>query len=518
MTIAYPMTNWRRALLAVAAFTLCVSAASPPAAAQDDDAMSIEEFVQKRDRWQILQGATLKIEGRKRGLSDERLSFNNCDLLFQFAEGVKPPPANGKNVQVSGSIETRQGKLTFIVTRIKWLPGDAETLADRRGRLEQDDAEPWYALANWAAGRGAFYEDAELLNSAADLRRMAIDIEYRQIKASDIQPLYALARKAQSLDLPPAMRDELYHDALRRELRAARQRDPRQRDVALAHILDQLPGAGIPLDETTLLREQPAYEQDPLEVYRRADTDRRKILARVLYASAYYERIELDADPDGKNGYVIAGRIEQIVPEYAMRAAEYRQKEIDWKLAHATELSRDEILKLVERLETRKAEGDAARAVEAKSDWLVAQEPRFRERGASGLLDFAQEHVALLNDADRAAELYMELFNDPAAQTTARVRLVELGYQFNGTSWTKDPTDAPDATAEAIRRGIVRKGMTSEQVRAAFGGRPNSIVKFAVSGQVSELWVYREHGVGIEFSRRGPDAVLTAVSISELAP
>ncbi|MBL8850189.1 MAG: hypothetical protein JNG89_10920 [Planctomycetaceae bacterium] len=518
MTGSRAISRWGRVLAATAACVVCLCVAVAPATAQDDDAMSVEEFVQKRDRWQILQGATLKVEGRYRGLNDDRLSFTNCDLLFQFADGVKPPPARDKIVQVSGSIETRQGKLTFLVTRIKALPSDAETLADRRGRLTPDNADPWYTLADWASSRGAFYEDADLQSSAAELRRTAIDIEYRQIKVTDIEPLYALARKAQSLGLPPEMRDDLYHDALRRELRASRQRDPRQRDVVLTHILDRLPGSGVPIDEETFLREQPAYEQDPLEVYRGADADKRRILARILYSSACLERIELDADPEGRNGFAIAGRIEQSASEYQSRADEYRQKEIDWQQSHLAELSRDELLQLVERLESRNADGDSARVVEAKSNWLAGQESRFRERGASGLLDFAQEHVALLDDADRAAVLYMELFNDPAAQSTARARLVELGYQFDGTTWTKDLDDSPDPTVEAIRRGIVRKGMTSDQVRAAFGGPPASVVRFAVLGQVCELWVYREHGVAIEFSRRGPEAAMLAVSVSELGP
>ena len=42
-------------------------------------------------------------------------------------------------------------------------------------------------------------------------------------------------------------------------------------------------------------------------------------------------------------------------------------------------------------------------------------------------------------------------------------------------------------------------------------------MKFAVRGQVSELWVYPDHGVAIEFNRRGPEAENTAVQVSELA-
>jgi hypothetical protein len=248
-------------------------------------------------------------------------------------------------------------------------------------------------------------------------------------------------------------------------------------------------------------------------VYQRADADQRLKLHRLFYAAAALERFELDAVADGGNGFEIAGHIEQTLPEYDALVKLHREREIDWQLAHVPTLSRDALLLLAERLEARDR---AARATEAKRSWIAALEPAFRERGAGGLLDLAQEHIALLGDADTAAAIYMELYQERTGQETARTRLVDLGYQFDGTTWTKAIAEASDATAAAIRRGVVRRGMTAEQVRAAFGGRPTSVVKFAVRGQVSELWVYRDHGVAIEFSRRGPEADSIAVEVSEL--
>src|SRR4051812_29050687 len=83
-----------------------------PAFAQDDNAMSVEEFVKRKDQWPRLQGTgtSLTIEGRRLGGGPERLVFANCDLLFQFAEGVHPPNSKTNAIQVTGSIEARQGK------------------------------------------------------------------------------------------------------------------------------------------------------------------------------------------------------------------------------------------------------------------------------------------------------------------------------------------------------------------------------------------------------------------------
>jgi len=499
-----------------AAAVLCVVLHGAPLAAQDEDAMSVAEFVRQEPKWPRFQGTgtTLKVEGRWRILNDDRLLYTNCDLLFVMGDGVRVPTSRGKSVQVTGTLETRQGKLAFVVSRLKELPSDAETLADRRGRLPPDDAAAWYALGDWAEKRGKFYEDSELLTSAIDLRRAGIMIEYRQIGVADIPALYVLSQKVEKFGLPPALRDEIIHDALRRELRAARQRDAKQREVVLTHVLNRLPGAeiSVPRDEAVLALER-KYEEQPLEVYQQADDDQRRKLNRLIYARAMLERIELDAAEDGSNGFAIAGRIEESLPEHADKAKEYREREINRQIAHVSELTRDELQTLTSRLEER-TRGDEA--TDAKRHWLAAREPEYRARGAGGLLDLAQETITLLDDADAAAAIYMEMFQDRAGQDTASARLVELGYEFDGSEWQKSTGGTIDATADAIRRGIVRKGMTAEQVRAAFG-RPPSVVKFAVQGQVSELWVYPDHGVAIEFTRRGAEAANTAVQVSELA-
>lgn len=484
------------------------------ASAQDEDAWSIEEFVQKRSKWSLLKGTTLKVEGRYPVMGERRMSFSNCDgLIFEFADGVRQTTSRSKTVQVSGSLDSRQGKLVFVVSRIKATPSDADRLADRRVRLPQDDAAPWYELADWADGRGRFYEDDDLIAAAAELRSSAIQIEYRQIGINEIEPLYALERKAAKLGAPTRIRDEMVHDAVRRELRVARERGAKQRDVALTHLLKRLPGAARQVLRDDAVNElQKEYERNPLDVFRAADAATRSTLNRLLYSAAFLERIELDAADDGRNGFEIAGRIEATLPEFADLAEEHRQREIEWQLQHLEELSRDEMLALGERLEARDR---AARASESRRAWLAAQEPALREQGASGLLDLAKEYVALLDDADAAATIYMELFQSRTGQQTARAELVKLGYQFDGTKWRKSDEAALETTPDAISRGILRRGMTAEQVRAALG-KPPSVVKIAVRNQVCELWVYPEHGVAIELRRRGAQGDSIAREISDL--
>jgi len=514
--------RFARAVLWCAAALIGGMLAAAPASAQDGDAVSVAEFVRQEARWPRMHGTTLKIEGRRLALNQERLLFKGCDLPFILGEGVRVPNGPNRSVQVTGTLATRQGKQVFVVSRLKEVPTDAETLADRRGRLPADDASKWFDLADWAQQRGTFYDnDSELLTSAIELRRAGIMIEYRQLELNDIPGLYALSAKVEKLGLPPELRDQLIHDAVRRELKSVKPNDARQLDVVLTHVLNRLPRSGIAIplpdghDEwpEPVVELEKKYLANPLETYELATFDDRSLLHRLIYARAQLQRIEMDAAADGSNGFKVAARIEKELPEFKAQIKAYREKEVDWQLTRVAQLTRDELLTLATRLEER---GRESRAEEVKREWLTAQEPKLRETGAGGLLDLAQEHIALLNDTAGAARIYMELSRDRAGQATASARLVELGYQFDGNEWKKSSDVAPDGTDGAIRRGIVRKGMSSEQVRAAFGPPP-SVVKFAVRGQVSELWVYPDHGVAIEFNRRGVEGESTAVQVSELA-
>src|SRR5690606_3395125 len=133
------------------------------------------------------------------GLTNERLSMKNCDLVFIIGDGVEVPASRSNVVEITGQLESRQGKQIFLVTRLKMLPNDNETLSIRRSRLLENDASGWYALADWAAGRGKFYEDTTLVLEAVSLRRTGLLIEYRQVGIDDVDALYALAKKAESL-------------------------------------------------------------------------------------------------------------------------------------------------------------------------------------------------------------------------------------------------------------------------------------------------------------------------------
>jgi hypothetical protein len=240
------------------------------------------------------------------------------------------------------------------------------------------------------------------------------------------------------------------------------------------------------------------------------------VLHRVLYAEAALEHIRSAAAKDGSNGYSVAARIEQTVPEFADVAEEHRQQEIDFQSEHVTSLTRDQLLELCSRLEQRQR---PQLALSARERWLKSREARWREGGVHGLMELAGEYEKLLGDKSAAAAVYMEIDQQPAGRAAAREWLVGHGYSFINNRWTKDPDAADqDPLRAAIRMGLVRPGMTADQVRDSLGGEPDSVLRIASRGVVTEVWSYPDRNMAVHLTRRGPGAEAITREVVELRP
>ncbi len=476
---------------------------------------SIEEFNRQSKNWERLKGPTLELEGRCAILTESRMLLTNCELTFVFADSAIIPSTKPKNVDVTGRLDTRQGKLVFVVTRLTSTPSDLETLRARRAEITTNVPRDWYKLADWAVERGEFYDDDALRDQAQDLYRNGILAESRTLPVTAVEPLITLAEKSREFGLPRSLSEELIHQAVQRQLEAARRDSPPSYAPALTRILESMPGSNRPLvldDQTRDLQRR--YLADPQSVYDAAEPAERLKLHRLLYLDAAQEHIESAAAADGSNGFAIASALEESLPELSARADEFREREIAYQIDTVKTLSREQLLQLVQRLEERDR---AARGDEMKRRWLAAQEPRYRQRGTFGRFELADEFLTLTGDRDRAVELLIELHGEREAQQLAADRLVAMGYRF-GTDGKWRPADdrGESEFANAIARGVIRAGMTEDQIRAALGGVPEKVVRFASRSGVTELWVYEAHDVSVLMKRRREDQTRIAVEISNI--
>jgi len=508
--------NLRRlsATVRAAVFLLILMTAGSSAFAQGE-AESIQAFNARKDQWGALAGARFVIEGRVLALSPQSIRFDRCDLVFRLPAGTPVLPRDTTVAEVTGKLVREGMRIYFDVESLRRGDSDIETLRRRRGRIDSTRPEAWFELADWAAGRGAFYEDTELKKQAGELREIGLTAESRRLKSDDAAGYLYLAKRAAGWNLDQGVGWKFTHDAVRIELTKARNDPMNNGGTVLALLLKSLPGANTPLKpEDEPLRE--AYDRNYAETYARADTDTRFKLHRALYIQILLALIDRDTDPEGKNGYAIAARISSQIPELESLADSHRKKELAWLKSRVTSLTRDEIVDFAKKLTDRKQEAESK---QVRQDWLRSREPSARLAGARGLTQLADNYVALLNDKKTATSLYEAAWISNPQSPEITEWLTSQGLVLDGNRWvpaTMAAKPAEDRFAQAIQEGQVLPGMTGDQARAALGARPSSIVRQASLGKVTELWVYKTEGLVVTLSRKTGEAAAHVEKVASL--
>ncbi len=480
----------------LAASTLC-----PPLLAQQPERpTSIQELVAAQPRWDDLLGVTLRVEGHYTFFSATEIRFVNCDLRFLTVREFPRPTGHSKVIEVAGTLVKQKGETVFEVTSMRSRPVDLDVLHHQRGLLAANTPEGWYQLAEWARNRGEFYEDDELKQAADELFESGLAAARRQLPRDDIAGLRALANQALAMKIAPRSIEPLIHDALRAQWKHLQQPQRREVTALLDQIRRELPASQTPLQgDFEALQKQ--YRESPQTVYQAADEQTRERCQRLLYMDVLLEDIQRDAAPDGRNGEEIAARIERHLPELPPLIAEYREKELMYLSQHLESLSREQLVTFAARLE---ASGQTEEATQAKRTWLNNRHQQARTEGPRGLMELADETLNLLQGPEDAARLYIEAYELNPDLGIPKDWLTEHGYYLSGSAWVNSRsgrTADVDPLQRAIRDGQVKPGMTPQQVQAALGGEPSSIIRMASAGKVTEMWIYHAHRVAVQFSR-----------------
>ena len=482
---------------------------------------SVEEFVAKKSRWKAWATAKLRIriEGRSGAIAGGLMRLQNCDLSFRrpdnkaFSKSI----TRNRNVEVDGHIVLRNRRPLFLVDRLTQTPTDLSTFTGRRLGIEnpQKNEAAWYALSNWAAGRAKFYGDDELLEKANEAKLRGFSVERDRLKDDDVAGRFTLAKKATDLKLSDDLHGELIHEAL--QLRYAVLKTDKKADLApiAKDLAAAFPGCKTPLkkDEPLLRKE---YWKAPLGVYRNSGASQRATLQRFFYAELILQSIVQGAKPDGSNGLDIADNIDRLLPEQHALAESYRDRRIAYELASVATYSRQQLDDLTARFRKRK---QPAKAREAITAWVAAQEARLRKSGAVGLMQAADYYRTLLDDNEKSLALLIEAYQADPESKDVTARLDRLGYALENGRWIlkgKRKTVKPNAIEQAIRDGRIIAGMTTEHVRKTLG-EPTSVTRVASAGQVNEVWIYGEQKtsrLAIHFLRRARQPVNEARTIA----
>jgi len=470
---------------------------------------SVEDFLKTKPRWSKLVGTIFRIEGRVATGAGTILKLNKLPLLFVSEEELPELPGPDLAVEVVGRLQKREtGVFEFELLSVKKIESDTQRVSRLRVDLPRDDPQPWYELGDWAMNRVRFYQsgralDRQLAQDATGLYRMAIRKERTRMSSPTYNQLKELALKSERYGLDDEFKLPLLYEAHYQSWHNASVSASSAELAAIAsRIASELPDAKTPVEEfdADFVSE---WKKGPVLFYQNAPDALRPQLHRLLYQQVMRESIEMDAATDGRNGVEIAARLTEYLPEFTTLADTYRRKNLEWKINHVTELSREEASSLKQELI---AAGEEARAAEVFRQWFQVIETRLRQRGATGLVELASNYEELFDDEQTAVELLLEADRVKPGSSYVAERLEGYGFMRVDGRWRRQGEIKSGDTSpieKAIRNGQVIRGMTSAHVRKSIGP-PDSVSRVLTSREVLEYWVYRTPsgaGMSVRLSR-----------------
>lgn len=482
-------------------------------------AWSTPDFMAAKPQWGRLVGTPLRIEGRVASVGQKQFRLLKCDVPFVCPnEDLARAAGRTKALEVAGQlVRDEAGKrIEFRVASIEPIASDLERLRQRELAIRNPSSEQLLELADWAAERGDYFRDDDLLHYAEDTRFRVLKKERQDLGANDYEGRRQLAERVTVLRLPATLREELLFDAFLTQWKTVRdqlgtgslEEFQTQTTALLEALAAQLPGAGTQqLGITDELRKQ--FQDDPLAAYVQADTVARRRLERLLDLEVFEVLTRSRVAPDGANALEIAASIQE-VPEASPLVVELERQHLDYRLAGVERATQAEAQQLAADL--RKA-GLPERGRAALTRWVTARADRLRNDGAAGLVQAGDEALQILQSEQTAAELWIEALKVEADFPDARRRLEERGYAFEGGRWQKK---ADGATSSAPQPAALKAGLTRAQLRKLLGA-PLSIQRVFTGKGTSEVWLYGQQGGGglaIEFQRSSGASEPVIVTIS----
>lgn len=508
-SIMSPIRRWLLVAVAcVLAFPASLSAAGK--------IFPVQEFEEVKENWIGLEAT---VEGRRTVYDPQLIKLKNSTIYFKPQSTLPKLLSRTSNVRLTGTLEKVDGKLQFQVRSVAEGPSDLDQYLVRERDIKRTDPQEWYALAEWVEVRGKFYNDSALLEKMRECRRRGFEIERQKLPEKDHQARMDLATRAEGLGVPDTTREELVHEAyvLRREALLKRP-EAAAEDQLLSDMEQDLPGCKTPLGvDDPALRQR--YLVSPDAVYAATKPAERPKLHRLLWSSLELGRLERQLAADFQNGFEIASKIDEDLPEFHARAESYREKVLQLRASNVENMTRAEVLKLREDYVSRKQPRLGQEAVEA---WLQWKKKKLRPDDIEGILNLADLYSELLEQPETKLRLLLEAAAQHPAAAEIAERLKNLGYRRHGDKWLTEQEFRmiPQGRLEqALQEGRVEIGMTSAQVQKSLGV-PFATTRVGARGVVNEIWTYQSPGsprpLMIYLIRRLPSTETVVVGIDSL--
>ena len=476
----------------------------------------VQEFEEVRDRW---IGLETTVEGRRQAYDETLIKLKNSSVIFKPTGKLPKLERRGGNLRLTGTLEKIDSRFVFQVRTIEEVPGDFDQYLAREREIKRTDHAQWYALAEWVEGRGKFYNDSALLEKAQECKRKGFDIERRQLPDGDHRARMELAARSSPLGIAETVRQELVHEAfvLRRKV-ILEKFEPAAEDQLLTDMEQDLAGA-----TQTLKPDDPALRQryllDPVTVYAETKPLERPALHRLLWSSLTLPRLERQLAADFHNGFEIAEKIDEQLPEFHSKAETYRDKVLELRALNVDKMTRSELLKLRKDYVDRQQAQSGDIAVEA---WLRAKQKRLAADDIEGLLSLADQYEELLKQPQTRLRLIRQAAELHPESPELIERMTQLKFRRHDEKWITDAEfrAIPQGRLEqALQDGRVEIGMTARQVQRSLGV-PATTTRVVARGIVNEIWSYQSPGSAqplmIYLIRRLPATECTVVGVDKL--
>jgi hypothetical protein len=488
------------------------------------DAMPMMQFNERIEKWlgeqQEPPPLTYFVEGIIKGSSSERLRLEKANehVIFQLKTELPVLAHKRATVELTGKIhfEKQKKEFSFDILAVREVPSDLDKFHDMRRKLPQDAPEKWYELGQWAKTRGTFYNDAQLLTRSEEAYRQGFDLERKALAKDDPEGLLTLAEKARKLQLSPALRGELAHEAFHLLWKKRDKLPPAALDDVAERMTGYLQDCKKAPDRPLHSELMKNYKDRPLETYAAADEKTRKKIHRLLYSDLKLRSITAGLAADSSNGFEIAAQIDKEVHEQHKLAESYRDRALAAMAADIDNMTRGQMLDLADRYRDRQHNKEADRLIES---WLTLRLRALDADDTEGLLELTDEYKKLLKQHDFANRLLIDAWKRNPKATDIAERLEKEGYHREGNNWLSatEYNNRPEGQIEkAIRAGKVELGMSPSHVRRSLG-EPAAQARVVTAGQVTEVWRYElseSIHLIVRFVRRAGQTEMAVVDVS----
>ena len=484
--------------------------------------VTIQDLLANKEQWPTyaVDGRKFQFEGRFEGRAANTIRISKFDISCilpsngTFPEGIK----SGQRIELIGRFLSENGKLAFVVARILIKDTDIDRLRSRVKDVPADQPAMLLDLAAEYQIDAEFYEDAALKAEIAAVRTDSLS-RLRRMARGDVTKLRELLQQSRLLGVKPELIQALQFESIY----SASKEPNADVDALVAEMKSSCDGWDRlvpPIPELLKLE----FARDAVATFLEAQEADRRGLHRLMYKSLRLRQIQSMVRTDGSNGLEMSNLVRTEFGNEDPLAADFEEREIEFRLTQIAMLSRTELKELTELL-TRL--NRAAQVPDAVRDWLRAQERKFGTSNLAGLIRTADEYL-FVADMLQSAEYQregVELLKQ--AWTSAREssptdadqiadRLKRLGWERLNNTWMTNAqmNSLPkDDVQLAIREGRVVRGMSVPQVVQTLG-QPTKISRIASRKSVCEMWSYEAQGSAgmvIRFRRSPNDATTSSI-------